>query len=265
MRENGLRKLWQAGGAAVNGWLAINSSFSAEVMAHAGWDSLTIDLQHGPLDYSHALPMLQAISTTSVTPMARVPWNEPGIIMKLLDAGAMGIICPMINTREQAEAFVGACRYSPEGFRSFGPTRAVLYAGNDYAAHANSSIITMAMIETGEAYENLESILTTPGLDAIYVGPSDLSLSMTGRAGSDHTEPPMYDVVMAIKDAAQRHGVVTGIHTGDPAYSARMIGEGFQFVTVGSDSRLLTMASQQVLATARGGVAAQAKSGSGPY
>ncbi len=118
MRENKLRRLWRDGGAAVNGWLAIPSSVSAEAMAHQGWDSLTIDMQHGLVDYTNALPMLQGISTTETVPLVRVPWLEPGVIMKALDAGAYGIICPMVNTREDAERFVGACRYAPQGYRS---------------------------------------------------------------------------------------------------------------------------------------------------
>jgi 4-hydroxy-2-oxoheptanedioate aldolase len=264
MRANRLRTTWQAGGAAINGWLTIGSSFAAEVMAHAGWDSLTIDMQHGPLDYTMALPMLQALSTTDVTPLARVAWNEPGAIMKMLDAGCYGIICPMINTRAQCETFVATCRYAPQGFRSFGPTRAVFYAGSDYAKHANESIITMAMIETAEAFANLDEILSTPGLDAIYVGPSDLCLSMTGSPAIDHTTAPMYDAIMTIRDAARRHGVVAGIHTVDPNYSARMIKEGFQFVTIASDSRLLTVAAEAAIATVRG-VTQTKQSGSGPY
>src|SRR5690349_19310477 len=110
MRENNVRTIWHNGGAVINGWLAIPSPWSAEVMANVGWDSLTVDVQHGLIGYDTALPMLQAISTTSTIPLARVPWNEPASIMKLLDAGAYGIICPMVNTRAEAEAFVGACR-----------------------------------------------------------------------------------------------------------------------------------------------------------
>lgn len=265
MRENRLRSIWKAGGAAVNGWLTIGSSFGAEVMAHAGWDSLTIDMQHGPLDYSVALPMLQAISSTDVTPLARVSWNEPGAIMRMLDAGCYGIICPMINTRAECESFVATCRYAPQGFRSFGPTRAVLYAGSDYAQHANASIITMAMIETAEAFAHLDDILSTPGLDAIYIGPADLCLSMTGKPAIDHTEAPMYDVIMAIRDAARRHGIVAGLHTVDPIYAARMIAEGFQFVTIASDSRLLTVAAEQAIATVRGAAKNSKTGGSGPY
>ena len=132
----------------LNGWLHIPSTFGAEVMAHAGYDSLTIDLQHGASDFAGALGMMQAISTTEAVPFVRVPWNDPGLIMRLMDAGAYGVICPMINTGEEAEKFVGACRYPPEGYRSFGPFRATLYAGADYPANANETVVTMAMIET---------------------------------------------------------------------------------------------------------------------
>ena len=111
MRENRIRTMWAAGKAVVNGWLAIPNVFSAETMAHAGWDALTIDMQHGVVDYDAALAMLTAISTTSVAPVVRVPWLDPGIIMKMLDAGAYGIICPMVNTRADAERFVSrACK-----------------------------------------------------------------------------------------------------------------------------------------------------------
>eukprot|EP01136_Pigoraptor_vietnamica_P001471 Opistho-1_new@28150 len=110
MRSNRLREIWAGGGAVVNGWLAIPNSFSAETMAHQGWDSLTIDLQHGVVDYQAMIPMLQAISTTDTVPVVRVPWLEPGILMKTLDAGAYGVICPMVNTREDAQKLVA---YTP--------------------------------------------------------------------------------------------------------------------------------------------------------
>src|SRR5215467_6916112 len=148
MRENRLRTIWKSGGAVVNGWLAIPNVFSTETMAQQGWDSLTIDLQHGLVDYQAAVSMLTAISTTPTMPIVRVPWLEPGIVMKVLDAGAYGVICPMINSAAEAREFVAACRYPPAGIRSCGPTRANIYAGPDYIANANRAIITMAMIET---------------------------------------------------------------------------------------------------------------------
>ena len=143
MRKNKLKKIFADGKAVINGWLQIPNSFSAEVMAHQGWDSLTIDMQHGVVDYSNALPMLQAISTTDVIPMARVNWNEPGQIMKILDAGSYGVICPMINNKDEAEKFVKSCLYPPQGNRSFGPIRSLLYGGSDYAKFANDEIFDL--------------------------------------------------------------------------------------------------------------------------
>ena len=203
MRENKIRNIWAEGGTALTGWLAIPSSLSAELMAKQGWDAICVDLQHGAIDYQIALTMLQAISTTDATPIARVPGNDAAIIGKLLDAGAYGIICPMVNTRAQAEAFVRACRYPPDGHRSVGPLRASLYGGADYVKHANTTILTMAMIETAEAVENLDDILETPGLDAVYVGPSDLAVSMGESAGFDPAFPAVMKAIEKI--AASRH------------------------------------------------------------
>src|SRR5262245_20242399 len=177
VRENTLKAMWARGEAAVNGWLSIPSAFSAEVMAHQGFDSLVVDMQHGVVDYQVAVTMLQAISTTSVVPLAREPWLDPAIIMKTLDAGAYGVICPMITTRPQAETLVRICKYAPKGFRSFGPIRASLYAGMDYAQKANDELLVMPMIETAEAVQNIDEILSVPGIDAVYVGPADLSLT----------------------------------------------------------------------------------------
>ena len=140
MKKNKLKLMFKEGKSVINGWLQIPHSFSAEVMAKQEWDSLTIDLQHGVVDYSSALQMFQAISLTETVPMARVNWNEPGQIMKILDAGCYGIICPMVSNREEAEKFVQACLYPPKGYRSFGPIRGLLYGGPDYGDHALSLI-----------------------------------------------------------------------------------------------------------------------------
>ena len=261
MRENRLRRLWREGGAAVNGWLAIPSSVSAEAMAHQGWDSLTIDMQHGLVDYTNAVPMLQGISTTETVPLVRVPWLEPGIIMKSLDAGAYGIICPMVNTREDAERFVGACRYAPQGYRSFGPTRALLYAGADYQVHANETVLAFAMIETAQALENLEAIVSTPGLDGVYIGPADLALSLGHAPKFDHTEPELLEPIERIMTAAKARGLVPGIHCGSAAYARRMIDLGFQLVTLLSDQRLLTAAAKAIVEETRGTGATEPKPG----
>lgn len=239
MRENTVKSMWARGEAVVNGWLSIPSAFSAEVMAHQGFDSLTIDMQHGVVDYQAAATMLAAISTTPVVPFARVPWNDPASVMKILDAGAYGVICPMINTRQQAEALVQACKYPPRGFRSFGPVRASIYAGADYAERANSDLVVMPMIETAQALENLDEILSVPGVDAIYVGPADLSLALGCRPRLDQTDPPVVKAQQQIVEACKRHGVVAGIHNATAEYALQMIAAGYQFVTLASDSRFL--------------------------
>jgi 4-hydroxy-2-oxoheptanedioate aldolase len=246
MRENTIRTIWQAGGAVLNGWLSIPSSWTAELMAHQGWDSLTVDTQHGLIGYDVALPMLQAISTTSTMPLARVAWNEPAGIMKLLDAGAFGIICPMINTRAEAEAFVGACRYAPQGYRSAGPTRASIYAGADYLQQANASIITLAMIETAQAVQNVDDIMSVTGLDGIYIGPSDLAISLGLAPGGPLDQPRLAEAINTVLAAAQRHGIVGGIHTASTKDALSMVEQGFRFVTVSSDTRLLIAAAQDV-------------------
>jgi len=253
MRENTIRTIWSQGGCVINGWLAIPDGFAAEVMAHAGWDSLTIDTQHGPVDYQAALAMLQAISTTGVMPMARVNWNDPGPIMKLLDAGCYGIICPMVNSRAECEAFVGACRYPPLGYRSFGPTRVSLYAGDDYAPNANATVITMAMIETRQAVENLDEILSVPGLDSIYIGPADLGQSYGLPPRVDPTDPQLVAVVDHILERARAHSVVVGMHVGSSEYGRQMAAKGMQFITIQSDARILAAAAQGAVAAFRGG------------
>lgn len=251
MKASKARDIMQGGGSVINGWCAIPSSVSAETLAYAGFDSVTIDLQHGLVDYTSALPMLQAISQTDTTPIARVPWLENGIIMKLLDAGAYGIICPMVNTAEDAENFVAACSYAPRGHRSFGPTRAMVYAGSDYASGANDMILKLAMIETTQALDNMDAIMSTPGLSGVYIGPSDLSLSMGFTPKLDQEEPAVVKEIARIRETAKKHGIFAGIHCLEPAYARRMADEGFDLVTLASDNRLLAAAAADGIADIR--------------
>jgi 4-hydroxy-2-oxoheptanedioate aldolase len=246
MIPNKLKEAWDAGRPTLNGWLSIGNPFTAEIMAAQGYDSLTVDVQHGALDYSMALPMLQAMRASGVVPMARVPWLEPGIIMKVLDAGAYGVICPMVSTAEQAAAFVSCLRYPPGGQRSFGPTRANFSAGANYAGEANGQIVGFAMIETAEAMANLDAIAATPGLDGLYVGPADLSLGLSeGRLapGFDREEPEMVAALKTILGACKRNGLRAALHCGTPDYAAKAIGWGFDMTTVGGDSRFLAAAA----------------------
>tara|TARA_B100002051_G_C16726289_1_gene635532 strand:- start:214 stop:1005 length:792 start_codon:yes stop_codon:yes gene_type:complete len=253
MRKNKLKQMFKKGEPIVNGWLQIPSSFSAEVMAHQDWDSCTIDMQHGVIDYPNALNMLQSISTTDVTPLARVNWNEPGQIMKILDAGCYGIICPMVSNRKEAENFIKACLYPAKGYRSFGPVRGLLYGGSDYAVHANAEILKLAMIETKEALEKLDEILDTPNLDGIYIGPADLSLAIGEEPGFDKSEDTKaYKEIQKILDAAKNRNLLAGIHNGTAEYAKKMITKGFDLVTVGSDQRFMSAGAKAAIQKIKG-------------
>jgi len=252
MRENRLRTLWQQDRAAVNGWLAVPSSFSAEVMANQGWDTLTVDMQHGVIDYAAMVGMLQAISTTATVPVVRVPWLEPGILMKALDAGAYAVICPMVNSRDDAAKLVAWTTYAPKGTRSFGPVRAAIYGGADYATEADRTIVRFAMIETAQALDNLDAIVSVEGLDAVYIGPSDLSLALGCKPVFDDVDPKVAQAIDHILARARAHGLQAGVHNGRADVALARVAKGFRFVTVGSDARLLAAGSQELLAAMRG-------------
>ncbi|GLR67163.1 2,4-dihydroxyhept-2-ene-1,7-dioic acid aldolase [Acidocella aquatica] len=254
MIPNNILRKWAANEPVLNGWLSIACPFSAEIMAAQGYDCLTIDLQHGLVGYEMATMMLQAMRASGVTPMARVPWLDPAAIMKVLDAGAYGVICPMINNRAEAERLVSYVRYPPNGVRSFGPTRANLSAGADYGTHADQEVICLAMIETAEAFANADEILSTPGLDGVYIGPADLTLGITGRryrTGFDREEPEMIEAIQTILRKAHQAGVRACLHNGTPAYAAKAIGWGFDLVTISNDVRLLTDAARNSVETTR--------------
>ncbi|MGO7584698.1 HpcH/HpaI aldolase/citrate lyase family protein [Rhizobium ruizarguesonis] len=246
MIKNKLKEIWAEGRPSINGWLSIGNAFTAEIMAAQGYDSVSIDIQHGALDYNSVLPMFQAMRASGVVPMARVPWLEPGIIMKVLDAGAYGVICPMVNTAVQAGEFVSYLRYPPYGQRSFGPTRVSFAAGPNYAGEANEEILAFAMVETKQAMENLDAIAATPGLDGIYVGPADLTFSLTdGRLAPafDREEPEMIEALQRIVAACKKNRIRAALHCGTPEYAARAIQWGFDMTTVSGDTRLLAAAA----------------------
>lgn len=254
MRENRLKRLWQEDKLALNAWLTIPSAWSAEAIAHAGFDAVTIDMQHGLMDYQTALAMLQAISTTTVVPLARVPWNDPTPIARLLDAGAYGLVCPMVNTRAEAEAFVRACRYPPAGDRSYGPIRATIYAGEDYFLSANQTVLTLATIETKQALENIEDIAATPGLDGLYVGSVDLSISLGLTEKTNLNSVPLQEALNQIVKIARKHKLIAGIHANSPGDAALLAKCGFRILTLANDTVLLRGAAGNVLKQTRKGL-----------
>lgn len=245
MKPNRLREIWAEGRAVLNGWCSIGSPVVAEAFAGCGWDSVTIDAQHGLLGYSEMLAMLQAVNASGVGTIVRVPWNAPWEVMKALDAGASAIICPMVNDAAECRTFVEACRYPPQGNRSFGPTRAGLINGPDYASAANAHVVALAMIETRAGLDNVEAIVATPGLDGIYIGPSDLSLALGGQPDQDSQDPMRLGAFDRILAACKARGLKVGVHTTSVAYSQAMIERGFDLVTVGADMGYLMRARRE--------------------
>ncbi len=249
---NAVKQAWSQGKATVNGWLAIPSGFSAEVMAQAGWDSVTVDLQHGVQDYHSMVQCFQSMQVHPVVPMVRVPWNEPGIIGKVLDAGAYGVICPMINTKAEAEAFISYAKYPPAGKRSNGPIRAAIYGtAGTYQKVANDEILCMPMIETQQAIDNLGAILDVPGIDAVYIGPSDLGFSMGLPPVLDREEPQIFKIYETVIAETGKRGQKAGVHCMKPEYAKRMIDMGFSMVTLGNDSGILLTAARAAVTATR--------------
>ncbi|MDQ6876442.1 MAG: aldolase/citrate lyase family protein [Candidatus Dormibacteraeota bacterium] len=236
-----LRERWRAGDPTFGAWCTIPSTWTAELAARSGHDWVCIDTQHGLIGYELMLPMLQAISAGGAPSFVRVPWNEPGTIMKALDAGAGGVIVPMVNSVEEAKSAVGACRYSPDGFRSMGPIRARVVDG-DWRLP-----ICVVMIETVQAVERVDEILAVPGIDAVFVGPSDLAISAGVDSSYDGRDPEHRRLIETILRSCQAHGVTAGIMCGSPEVAIQWHTAGFQMLALGSDSTLLADASRQII------------------
>lgn len=235
MRPNKIKEMWRAGKYVTMGWLSVSHGFTAEIMARQGFDTLCVDMQHGTTEMNEVWPMLQAISQTDTVPVVRVPWNDPATIMKALDLGAYGIIVPLVNTAEEAAKAVSACRYPPVGIRSSGPVRAVHYGGPDYVANANDEIVIMAMIETKEGLANLDAICATPGLDAVYIGPADLSFALGMEPRGDNPDPVHIATCDKIRESAHQHGIKAVMHCASAAFAAEAVKRGFDMVMLTSD------------------------------
>lgn len=257
MRPNKIKQMWKEGKPVTLGWLSIAHPFSAEVMARLGFDSLCVDLQHGTSEMISVLPMLQAISQTDCSPVVRVTKNDSGEIMKALDLGAYTIIVPLINTAEDAARAVAACRYPPLGNRSSGPVRAIQYGGADYQAHANDEILVFGMIETKQGLENLEAICATPGLDAVYIGPADLSLALGLPPQGDNPHPLHMATCDKIRETAHRHGKKAVMHCAAAPFAIGAIKRGFDMVMLTADLSCMIAGARQQLDAFKAGIAAK--------
>ena len=252
MRSNRVRELWASNAVVIGGWLSIGNSYSAEIVGCSGVDCVTIDLQHGMIDVQDMIGMLQAISATPAIPFVRVPSCDPPLLMKALDAGAYGVICPMIETVKQAQLFVESTRYPPQGSRSLGPGRGLLYGGSDYFRHADSTIIRLAMIESAAGLATVEEICDVDGLDGIFIGPSDLSIALGHGIPSDElTDPKLSVSIERCRVAANKRGRHAGIFCASGAIAARQAIHGFDFIVPNSDANLLKLSLAAEVRAAR--------------
>ena len=246
-----MRQRWADGENLIGGWLSIPATLSAEVMARAGFDYVCVDTQHGAVDYQVTVELIRAIEHAGSTPIVRVPWNEPGIIGKMLDAGAEGVIIPMVNTVEEAQAAVSACRYAPQGgSRSFGPTVGRVRRA-DYVEWAAENIAVIPMIETKQAVDNLPDILQVPGIDAVYVGPADLSLTLGLPPANNDGDAAFDEAYATIIAECNNAGVMPGCHASGSLVQHRF-GQGMRMVTAIADQIALAAGAKADLARARG-------------
>lgn len=225
-------------GVTFGTWLAIGSYQTAEIMGQVGFDWVILDTQHGGMSEADLLPILQALNSTSTPVLVRVNWLDPALIMRAGDLGADGVVIPMVNTPEDAERAVQAIRYPPRGIRSFGPLR------NYYMGGQNEEAVCLCMIETVEAYENLEAIAATPGLDGLLVGPADLALSM-GLDFSMMMSEQVLDAIEKVAGACKKHGLIAASVGFGRDNIEEQLRRGVTFITAGADSLFLRQAATQ--------------------
>lgn len=249
---NPIREVWDEGRTAFGLWSMIPNSFSAELMARAGVDYVCIDQQHGLVGYASMVSMLQAIGAAGAAPITRVPKNDSAHVGKALDAGALGVIVPLVNNAEEAARAVAACRYPPRGIRSYGPTRASSVLGSRDPGVLDGEVLCIVMVETSEGLERVEEIAATPGLDGIYIGPADLAISLGLPPATDVTEDAHLKAVRRIRDACQRNGIAAGMHSATGEQARKRAQAGFDMVTVASDATLLSGAARREVREARG-------------
>lgn len=244
MRANHVRRRLQAGEPSIGTWLSLPSPEAAEYVSRLGFDWLTVDAEHNPIDVRTLAQMFAAMAASGTAPMVRIPWNSGENFKRVLDAGAWGVVVPMVKTREEAERAVEAARYYPEGDRSVGGGRAPISfdtTGEHYLRNANNEILVVLQIEHIRGVENADAILSVPGVDACFIGPNDLAASMGLGLGVplESDDPALNEAIYAIRDACLRNGVAPGIHTSGAAGVNQRIAEGFQFCALASELKYM--------------------------
>ena len=249
--NNDIKTLWDQGHPALAAWLQMPGTLHAEALARMDYDAVVLDLQHSMIDFKDAAAMMVAVELGGAVPFVRLQENRASDAMKLLDAGAYGIISPMTNTRADAETLASALHYQPRGLRSFGPRRPALKFGSDYVKYASDTIVGLAMIETREALSNLDDILDVDGIDGVFIGATDLALDLGFPPQVDSRQPQILDAVEHVRRSAKARGKRVGIFCGSGAYAAEKFAEGFDFVTAAPDLNMLLGAARDVIVTAR--------------
>jgi len=239
--------LLKKGDVAFGGWVSIGHPDIAEVMADAGFDHLVFDTEHAPLDLETVQVQLQAMSATDVTPIIRVAWNDMVLIKRALDIGAKGLVIPWVNTGEDAERAVKSCRYPPAGLRGVGPRRASRYGldEKEYFANADKDLLIIVQIETAEAVKNVEEILSVDGIDAFFIGPSDLAASL-GFLGQ-YQHPKAVEATEKVLRAGRKLGVAGGIYAVSIEHAIQRVKDGFQLIAVADDVTFLFKGCQDSL------------------
>jgi 4-hydroxy-2-oxoheptanedioate aldolase len=247
-----LREIVADGRVAHGGWCMIPSAFDAEIVSASGCDWLCIDLQHGLVGEEAMRGMVQACAIRGTPVLVRVPWNEPGAIMRALDAGAEGVIVPMVNTAEEAQQAATAAKYPPVGNRSWGPLRSGMAQPDFTPALGNEQSVCLVMIETVEAVENLEAILDVPGVDGVFVGPNDLAISHSGANDGAGTSQGDVEMIVRIVEECRRRGLVPGISCTSGENARRWEREGYSLLALPSDAALIAQGMVAELERARG-------------
>jgi 4-hydroxy-2-oxoheptanedioate aldolase len=239
MTVQSLKQRMAKRGYILNGYCQMQDAFGAELYSRQGFDAVMLDIQHGLIGYESAVHMLQAMTASGVYPLARMPWADPITIMKMLDAGVLGITCAMINTAADAERLVRYCKYPPRGERSLGPVRAALIYGDDYVQRANELVNVFAMIETAEAVANVEDIIAVDGIDGVYIGPADLAMSMGHGVDIGKPAPEVDAAIEKVLKACTARGLITGMIAPDAERAAALVKRGFRFITLSSELRAM--------------------------
>jgi len=227
------------------------SPLVVETLGHSGYDFVIVDLQHGENNLENAQVMFQALSSTPATPFVRVAAGLPVFIQRALDMGAYGVIVPLVNNRQDAEAVGASVRYAPEGNRSWGPARGLLYGGADYFRHSAQTLLTFVMIESAEGLRNADEILAVPGVDGVFVGPMDLGISLGYSPDLPQLADEVETAIGTIQQAAQKAGKFAGIQTTSTAEAQRRVTQGFRLVSIMADTRMMRATATQTLAALR--------------